>query len=103
MCTSLNDRVSNQRSEGVRHLDEELHGLDVRIVMQWKRDIRVQHVLERRASAPDSQPQADVAQPAGILGVAKGTAPGAARIVEHRSTDPEEAPQVPVRVDALLD
>src|SRR5689334_230082 len=76
-------------SESGLGLKEKLDGFDVRVAVQRKSEIDVQHVSEGRARAEYAQAEADVAEPAGVVGIGVGPAPRAAEIVEHRAPHAE--------------
>src|SRR5690349_7260123 len=63
---------------------KELHRLDVGGAVEPKGEVGVQHVALGAARAEQAQAEADVLQPAGVLGVLVFAVPRPAAVEEHR-------------------
>src|SRR5690242_12561522 len=90
-------------SESDLGLNEKLDGFDVRVVVKRKSEIDVQHVSKGRARAEYAQAEADVAEPAGMVGIGVGPSSRAAEIVEHGAPHAEQSQRIPVGIHAALD
>src|SRR5690349_2003073 len=90
-------------SESDLGLNEKLDGFDVRVAVQRKSEIDMQNISEGRARAEYAQAEADVAEPAGMVGIGVGPAVRAAEIVEHGAPRSEQPQGIPVGINAALD
>src|SRR5690349_5244308 len=90
-------------SEGDLGLNEKLDGFDVRVAVQRESEIDMQDVSKGRARAQYAQAEADVAEPAGMVGIGVGPAVRAPEVVEHRAPHAEQPQGIPVGIHTAFD